>query len=115
MVGIDIVQIARIEKKSKDAVFLNGVFTQSELLYYTANGSKPDTLAGFFAAKEAVAKALGIGFNGFRPNDIEIMHNELGAPHAVLKNKAKELLANKTVHISISHDGGIAAAIAVLK
>lgn len=114
MIGIDIVQISRIEQKISSASFLNKAFTKAELEYYNKTGKRAETLAGFFAAKEAVAKALGTGFNGFNLTDIQITHNIHGAPIAQCFGRAADLLQNKKVNISISHDGDIATAIAML-
>jgi len=115
MIGIDIIQISRIAEKIKNDSFIKGCFTEYEIAYYKDKGGRAETLAGFFAAKEAVAKALGLGFSGFRPTDIEVTHSDSGAPQIVLHNEAKRLARNTRVHISISHDGGIAAAAAMLK
>ncbi|MCL2861265.1 MAG: holo-ACP synthase [Firmicutes bacterium] len=114
MIGIDIIEIKRIEEKSKKETFLNGIFTQNEIAYYHEKGKNPQTLAGMFCAKEAVAKALGTGFSQFKPIHIEILHNELGAPYAELYAAAKNLLGNKKLNLSISHTETIATAIAIL-
>jgi len=115
MIGIDIVKIERLADKITSPTFLAGVFTNSELDYYNSTGKRLETLAGFFAAKESVAKALGTGFSGFKLTDIQVSHTEKGAPFIILHNKAKELLDNKKIHISISHEAGLATAIAIIK
>jgi len=115
MVGIDIVEIKRIrDKLAKNPTFITGCFCEQEINYYDKNGKKPETLAGFFAAKEAVLKALGTGFINVRPLDITITHTPNGAPVAILKNNAKIQLGKRNLNISISHDGGIATAIAII-
>ena len=103
MIGIDIAEIERVREKATSETFLKSVFTAKEIEYYNSRGKKAETLAGMFCAKEAVAKALGTGFRGFRPSDIEVTHNELGAPEAELYGGAKELAGKREVHISISH------------
>lgn len=103
MTGIDIVEIERIREKSTNETFLRSVFTENELEYFSSRGKKAETLAGMFCAKEAVAKALGTGFRGFRPSDIEILHDELGAPKAKLYGKAAELSGDRNIHVSVSH------------
>ena len=114
MIGIDILEIKRIEEKAKSEKFLIGIFTQYELLYYQKKGKNPATLAGIFCAKEAVAKALGTGFSIFKPIHIEILHDDLGAPYVTLHSPAKEFLNSKKLNISISHTDTIATAIAIL-
>ena len=74
--------------------------------------------AACFAAKEACAKALGTGFRGFGPSDIEVIHNEDGKPGYRLLGEAMMLARRKgvdRVHLSLSHDGGQAIAFALLE
>ena len=68
-----------------------------------------------FAAKEAVAKALGTGFAGFGMADVEILADERGRPTVYLHGGAAKLADGARVHLSISHDGGMALAFAVLE
>ncbi|MCL2847894.1 MAG: holo-ACP synthase [Firmicutes bacterium] len=118
MIGIDVVSIERIAEKIKTPSFINGVFTTSEINYYKQKGEKAETLAGIFAAKEAVVKALKVGLV-FRPTYIEICHEVSGMPYVVLYNNAKEVITEKFgtlphLHISISHDGGVAVAVCII-
>lgn len=113
MLGTDIIEIERIRKSAENPSFVNGVFTPAEREYYRARGSRAETLAGMFCAKEAAAKALGSGFTGFRPCDVEILHTEGGAPYARLSGKALELFPDARLEISISHCKEYATATAV--
>ena len=93
--GADIVNIARIEKTLErfDEHFLGKFFNPCEqedirAVTSSARGVASKT-AKYFAAKEAAAKALGTGFNcGISWNEIEISHDELGAPLIALSGKA---------------------------
>lgn len=77
---------------------------------------RAEHMAGLFAAKEAVAKAMGTGFSGFGFADVEILSDDLGKPRAVLHGKAaKRLPEDARVHLSISHDGGFALAFTVIE
>ena len=71
-----------------------------------------------FAAKEAVAKALGTGFSGgVMPWNISVVHDEKGAPSAELTGAAKERLeqiGGAGVRISLSHEEDSAIAFAVI-
>jgi holo-[acyl-carrier protein] synthase len=103
-IGTDIIEISRIEKAISNRGFLTKYFTTAE------NGlfehKKPQSVAGNFAAKEAVAKALATGFTVFSPIDIEVLRQPSGEPYVLLYGKAKLLAdekAIKTIHISISH------------
>lgn len=115
MLGCDIIEIERVRAAAEKSAFFEGVFTEQERAYYAEHGSKAQTLAGMFCAKEAVAKALGSGFRGFRPDAVEIRHDEKGAPHVQLLGKAKELFPHVCVEISISHCNDYAMAVASVK
>ncbi|MPW26583.1 holo-ACP synthase [Alkalibaculum sp. M08DMB] len=116
--GIDIIEIYRIEKVvSKHPKFLDKYFTSIELEYFASKKNNYQNIAGYFAAKEAVSKALGTGFREYRLIDIEIVKNRLNKPEVVLHHNAKKIIIeNKINHIylSISHskDYAIANAIA---
>lgn len=100
------------------AHFVERVFTEAERSYAEGRGRRPETYAGIFAAKEAVSKALRTGFDGFSLKDIEITHDERRAPHIVFHNHALstlEKLGASRAHVSISHDGGMAIAFAVIE
>ena len=116
--GVDLIEIDRIRQAvaRHGARFLARVFTPLELLQ--ANG-RSESLAGKFAAKEAVAKALGTGIwrNGICWTDIEI-HKDMstGAPTLVLVNAALARAAELGLHtwsVSISHDRSRATAFVV--
>lgn len=106
-IGIDIVELERIEKAlTGNPRFLSKLFTVSEIEYYEGSGSRVETIAGFFAAKEAISKVLGTGISGFSWQDIEIGHTAKGQPIVLLHRQAKTLadqLAIGQIMISISH------------
>lgn len=106
--GIDLVEIARIERAiARSPRFLTRVLTDSERAYYRERGSRPETAAGTFAAKEAVAKALGTGIRGFALKDIEIGRDALGRPTVTLHGGAEERRKQEgisAIHLSIAHE-----------
>ncbi|MBQ2956922.1 MAG: holo-ACP synthase [Clostridia bacterium] len=114
-VGLDLADIERIEKAIRKPHFLERIYSEEERLQIEKKGAQ--TAAGYWAAKEAVAKALGTGFRGFNMWDISIQNDELGKPEAILKNGAltrlNELGGGKII-ISITHSQGFAAAVAIL-
>ena len=57
--------------------FLNKLFTEKELEYIKERNFSYETIAGSFAAKEAISKALGTGFRGFSFKDLEILRDKL--------------------------------------
>ena len=118
-VGVDLCGIARIERAIEKAHFYERVFTPEERAYLDQKGkSRAQSAAAMFAAKEAVAKALGTGFSGgVMPWNISVIHDEKGAPGAELSGAAKERLeqmGGANVRISLSHEGDSAIAFAVI-
>ncbi len=114
-IGTDIIEIKRVAKACEKASFLNKYFTEKEIEYFKSVNFKSETLAGTFAAKEAVVKAIGTGFSGFSAFDIEILRNEKGMPYAVFNGKAKKVIEelNVKVLVTISHSKDYAVAYAV--
>ncbi len=112
-VGMDMVEMERMEKACEKRAFLERVYTEEER---RQAGERVSRLAGDFAVKEAVAKALGSGFRGFMPIDIEALRDEWGRPYAKLHGgaemRAKELGISR-VHVSITNTKEYAAAFAV--
>jgi len=115
-VGVDVIEIGRV----RDSVqrfgerFLNRVYTEAEQAY--CRGRAPQ-LAGRFAAKEAVSKALGTGIRRIHWRNIEVLPNRAGAPIVTLHGRARERfaalqLADMQVSISHSRDNAVAVAIA---
>ncbi len=116
-IGCDIIEIDRIKDAMKRKSFLEKLFTEREMEYLLKKNLAPETVAGSFAAKEAVSKALGTGISGFSFRDIEILHDWKGRPYAVLSHGAKELLESfgKSIFVSISHSTEYAVAYAVIE
>ncbi len=113
--GLDLMDIERIARALEKPRFCERVFTEAERERIRRGGAQ--TAAGIFAAKEAVAKALGTGFSGFGPWDISLTWTEAGAPRVTLLNGAaarRDALGGGRVHVSITHCAGMAAAMAIL-
>lgn len=122
-IGVDIIEIERVEKAIKNTKsFLDKIFTEKEKEYFYSRGMNSEVIAGNFASKEAISKALGTGIRGFSFMDIEILRDELGKPMVFLHNDAK-VIGNKLVgdnsllniHLSISHNKSNAIAYAMLE
>lgn len=115
MIGIDIASIPRIRKAIESEAFVERVFTLSERNYCDGRGDPAASYAGLFCAKEAAVKALKRGFGGgIMPTDIEIGHDDAGAPTLCPCGKAAVLLGEYDADVSISHDGDYAVATVVL-
>lgn len=116
MVGIDIIEVSRINKSLQSPNFLSKILTEQEINYISRYKDKVEHIAGFFCAKEAVMKALedckNISFQ-----DIAICHRQTGKPYVKLYGKAKEVFDNtkcKSIEISISQSHTVATAICVI-
>ncbi len=88
-VGIDIIEIARIQRTYDDfgERFLNRVFTERERERYRG---RVNELAARFAAKEATSKALGTGIVGIRWREMEVLPNRRGKPILILHGRAAQ-------------------------
>jgi holo-[acyl-carrier protein] synthase len=118
--GIDIIEVARIEKAlSRDIGFRDKIFTIGEIAYCEAKKNKYQHYAARFSAKEAFLKAIGTGWRfGVRFGDIDIFHDELGQPHINVTGVAKELterLSVSKIHVSLSHLKETATAIVIIE
>lgn len=116
-IGTDIIEIDRVENAiNKNNSFLEKVFTTKEIEMFKSRNMRSEVIAGNFAAKEAVSKALGTGFRGFSLTDMEILRDELGKP-IVFLNKDIEKMINVEyrLNISISHNKTSAIAFAILE
>lgn len=112
-IGTDIIETARIERALKRGRFVKRLYTDIEMDYL--KNKNAESFAGYFAAKEAVVKALGTGFSGFQFKDIEV-YKERGAPLVRLYGNALIISQNKgikSIHLSISHCKEYATAVAV--
>lgn len=109
-IGIDIIEISRIKKAvERTSNFLERNFSNNEIEYFRSKSYKAESIAGSFAAKEALSKALGTGFRGFSLKDIEVLRDELGKPYIELSEKINKIveeknLKNLKIHLSISHN-----------
>lgn len=116
--GVDILNIERFAKafdKHGD-VFAKKILTPDELAHCMGVVEK---MAGRFAAKEAVLKALGTGFwqNGITLRDVSVLPDRWGAPSVVLSGQALviyEELGGSSISVSISHDSGFVIASCVI-
>jgi len=120
-IGVDIIEIYRIKKLlDKNKRFLEKVFTLSEIDYFKSKGFKAETIAGNFAAKEAISKSIGTGIRKFNLKDIEILRDELGKPIVKTYNNFNKICIDYNVSeikVSISHckDYAVANAMAITK
>lgn len=118
-VGTDRILVARVAG-SLDRFgdrFVRRVYTAREFEQAAAKSDTARRLAMLFAAKEAVAKALGTGFRqGVAPAHIETLHLASGKPEVTLHDGAAAVarrLGVASVHVSLTDDDGVAMAFAI--
>ncbi|MBX6394539.1 MAG: holo-ACP synthase [Alicyclobacillaceae bacterium] len=116
-IGVDVVELQRI----RDSVIRRGhrlarrVLGDEEWKVYLQRGDPVSYLAGRFAAKEALAKALGTGIGRVAFREIQIVSSE-GAPRVRLEGRAAKVARQKGIcrwHVSISHGRDVATAFVV--
>ncbi len=112
-VGIDVVPVARFaEALQRSPALAQRLFTATELTTGHGEPRSAESLAARFAAKEALAKALGAG-GGMHWTDAEVRTDDAGRPSLTVRGTVAERASSLGVtrwHVSLSHDGGIAAA-----
>lgn len=115
--GVDLIEISRIEEviSRHGKHYLERIYTSAELEYC---GKRVESLAGRFAAKEAVVKALGSGIGDVTWKEIEILGDEQNAPVLILSGEAEKMakelgLSNWSVSISHSQSHSVAMVVAI--
>jgi len=120
-IGVDIVQINRMDKWLNNRSLLERYFHPDELVYSSLKNAKTavaQTLAARFAAKEAFGKALGTGLARIALKDIIIYNNDNGKPEIKLENtalKAFEKSGAARTFLSLSHEKENAIAMVVIE
>ncbi|MDX2748537.1 holo-ACP synthase [Streptomyces sp. NRRL_B-2557] len=115
-VGLDVLDRTELDRLLERRWFLRYCYAPEELgrARDLSGRRRQEYLAGRFAAKEAVLKALGRGlFQGIAPHDILIDRSPDGAPHVELRDTAADATPPVAVLVSITHKGDAVAAVAL--
>ena len=118
-IGSDLTRIDRMGDllERRGEALKQRLFTEHEQAYCEARKTRVTNYAGRFAVKEAVMKVLGTGWaRGVRWVDIETLRERGEAPRCVLHGRSAEIARDRgidRIHITITHDAGIAMAFAV--
>mgnify|MGYP001272091387 FL=1 len=95
-IGTDIVENERIKSHIKNKKFIQRIFSEKEIKLSRNYKNKSNYFSKRFAAKEALAKALGTGIrNGLNFKDISVLNDKLGKPKFQLLDKLKKVLKKK--------------------
>lgn len=112
-VGIDTVELVRIEKSLEINGFTEKVYSLKERVLLAVKKDMVPSAAANFAAKEAFSKALGTGVRGFALNEVSVLRDSLGAPYIELSGRAKEVAKGLEFSVSITHTDSVATAIVI--
>ncbi len=108
-IGIDVVDIARfLESLTRTPGLREKLFTESE------RTQTDQSLAARFAAKEALYKALSPN-HGLHWHEAEVINQTNGKPEFLFRGEIADLIDGARVHLSLSHDAGIASAMVVVE
>ena len=120
--GIDIVENARIRNAITNSQFIKRVFSKKEILNSKKIKNKTSFFSKKFAAKEAFAKSLGIGFsNGLNFKDITVINDKFGKPNIKFSNKVNNLIVKKfktrnfDIFLSLSDEKNYSIAFVVIQ
>ena len=121
-IGVDIIDNKRINSSLKNLRFKKRIFSKKELKQAALIKNKTNYFSKRFAAKEAFAKALGIGFrNDLNFKDIEIINNKIGKPDYLRNRKITKLIQknfkvkNYNCFLSISDENEYSTAFAIIQ
>lgn len=111
--GIDLVEIPRIESSLKRFNFLTRCFGEHEIEEYKSRGSKASYIAANFCAKEAFSKAIGTGIRGFDLREVELLRDSMGKPYIAFSGRAAEMVKRLgfEFEVSVSHTKHYAVAV----
>jgi holo-[acyl-carrier protein] synthase len=117
-VGIDIVEVSRIQKSIEDYGFLftGKIFTKEEINYCMDKPNPYQHYAARFAAKEAFSKATGTGWNSdFSWQEVEVLNEKNGKPYLRLSGNCQRNFGTKKIFLSLSHSGDYVAAVVIIE
>jgi holo-[acyl-carrier protein] synthase len=117
--GVDLIEIERMERAlERTPRMRERIFSEKERAYAQDKARPAVHFALFFAAKEAVLKALGTGFSGMAFTDVEVDHDRYGRPVPILHGHAREVadaqgVVEMQLSLSYTHSVGVASAVAI--
>ena len=109
------VELPRMERSLENPRFMEKVFGPAEREELAAKSGRRlvESAAAAFAAKEAFSKAVGTGVRGFALSEVEVVHDDLGAPSLRLSGRASALAGGRSFTLSLTHTDHYAAAVVI--
>ncbi|HEY9856554.1 MAG TPA: holo-ACP synthase [Stenomitos sp.] len=120
-IGVDVLNVERMAEivARRGDAFLRRVFTPDEIAYCLRHKNPAPSLSARFSAKEAVIKALGVGWQpGMRWTDMEVLRAPNGKPSLMLHGATGEIarrMGIERTHLSLTHESDRAMAFVVLE
>ena len=117
-VGIDIVEVSRIQRSIEDygLLFTGKIFTDDEIKYCSDKPNPYQHYAARFAAKEAFSKATGTGWNSdFSWQEVEVLNEKNGKPCLRLNGRSLKDFGTKRIFLSLSHSGDYVVAVVIIE
>ena len=121
-IGVDIIDNRRIRSLLKNRSFIIRTYSKNEILVSKKILNKTNFFSKRFAAKEAFAKALGVGFrNNLNFKDIEVINDKFGKPYYSKNKKIKKMIQknfkvkNFDCFLSISDEKDYSAAFTIIQ
>ncbi|HPT65068.1 MAG TPA: holo-ACP synthase [Acetomicrobium sp.] len=117
-IGVDLCNIPRISVRMKSKKFLEKIFVETEIAFAFSKACPEQHLAGFYAAREALSKALTLGLWRMGLKNAWVVHNEEGDPRFCFNDKLAKILEDRgisKVWLSISHENNMAIAFVILE
>jgi holo-[acyl-carrier protein] synthase len=117
-IGIDLVEVSRIKKAvTKNKIFLERIYSSQEIRLSDKGKFRFEELAGRFAVKEAIFKAIKTGWRrGVKFKEITVLNEPSGSPYVTLSGETQKIarsLGINNIQVSISHTKDLAIGIAV--
>ena len=118
-IGIDLLQVARMDRWVRQPGLIQRYFHPGEIDDSRKRGkAMAQSLAVRYSAKEALAKAMGIGVQHFSMKEVQVVNNRMGKPEIILHGQAARTFARfggKRIHLSLSHELDNAVAMVVIE
>lgn len=114
-IGLDMVEISRIEKSMQRPNFLNYILGEKEFEELKLRNFPVQSVAANFAAKEAFAKSIGSGFKGFKIKEVEVLRESSGKPIFYFTGNARKIVEenNYDFSVSLTHTSNLASAVVI--
>jgi holo-[acyl-carrier protein] synthase len=114
-IGLDTVEISRIEKAMKNKNFLNFILGEEEYDFFGKKGFPLQSVAANFCCKEAFSKSISTGFRNFNFRNVQILRNELGKPFFIFSGNALKIVKENKYKfsLSITHTKNYATAVVI--